>query len=470
MAHKYPTKSIILLGFGVILTILALLTGLWLSNSRANSRRLADIVKDHNVSELVFIMRDAAHTRALALYRMGILKDPFDQDEEYLFFRSQAERFIKARDKLLASGMSRQEEAAWEKAQPLIKQGSMSQNRTVDLILDGKIETANKLLLDEVMPTQNRVMDQLTEMLDVQKQQVDSKFQDIVRRNANIFVLVSLLSVVALGVGVFIAWFVIRTTGRNEREIVKAREEALIANQHKSVFLANMSHELRTPLNAVIGYSEMLEEEAQELGQESFVADLGKISTAGCHLLTLINGVLDLSKIESGKMEVYAERFLLSSLIKEVDHTIRPVVGNNQNEIQFIHHATDKMFTDKVKLRQSLHNLISNACKFTKMGRITVITEDCLKQGIPHIAISVSDTGIGIAEDKIETLFKPFHQADLSTTREYGGTGLGLSISKCFCNMMGGDIIVQSRIGEGSTFTIMIPRELSRSVLSNAAA
>jgi signal transduction histidine kinase len=276
----------------------------------------------------------------------------------------------------------------------------------------------------------------------------------------------------------------IRAKSRELGELNKQLDEA---NRHKSAFVASMSHELRTPLNAIIGYSEMLQEEAEELGQERMTADLGKVNAAGKHLLSLINNILDLSKIEAGRMDLYLEDFAVADLIRDVVAVVQPLVEQKGNTL--VVEADDDvgvMHADLTKVRQALFNLLSNAAKFTEQGTITLRIEgphpptpspnigrggargnppglgsplQVLGEGlgVGAYTFTVADTGIGMTEEQQARLFQAFTQAEAETARRFGGTGLGLALSREFCRMMGGDIAVQSAPGLGSTFTIRLP-------------
>ena len=247
-----------------------------------------------------------------------------------------------------------------------------------------------------------------------------------------------------------------RQLKQKSEELSEAKEIAEASSHAKSQFLANMSHELRTPLSAIIGYSEMLAEEAQDQGHQNYAQDLERIRDSGKHLLSLINEILDLSKIEAGKMDLFLERFELQSLLKSVVDNLTPVVATSKNQLllQFYQPGI-VMHTDQTKLRQVLLNLLSNACKFTNQGTITL--DVVLDAGKNEIIMAVSDTGIGMTPAQLDRLFQPFTQGDESTTKKYGGTGLGLTISKHFVEMMGGGILVSSQPERGSTFTVYLP-------------
>jgi urea transport system substrate-binding protein len=295
--------------------------------------------------------------------------------------------------------------------------------------------------------------------------------------NDAIGVLSSTLNTMAQQISSLLSGLEVRQRQLEERsaELEVAKNAAEAANRAKSSFLANMTHELRTPLNAIIGYSELLQEEALELGEEEFVMDLASINIAGKQLLNIISDILDISKIEAGKMTLFLENVEVLNLIEQVVTTVQPMLGKNGNTlIVNCDRNIGTIYADSSKLRQALLNLVSNAAKFTDRGKITInvwkeegevlpldnseeLSAARSRCQMPSIVFQVTDTGIGMTEDQVSRLFGAFAQADDSTTRRYGGTGLGLTISRKFCQMMGGDITLESKFDCGSTFTIRLP-------------
>jgi signal transduction histidine kinase/DNA-binding response OmpR family regulator len=364
--------------------------------------------------------------------------------------------------------------------------------REVGLIRDGKLTEAREMQVKEARPLANR-LERLTNEL-VNKAEADvvagieASGQAYARSRAVVIGFALSSIALALILGRTISWSLVgplaeiddklsriaagdftervaianrdelgalaANVNRTSEQLGRLYEQLAAASQHKSAFLANMSHELRTPLNAVIGYSEMLQEIAEDEGLAQLLPDLAKIRDAGRHLLRLINDILDLSKIEAGRMDLYLEEVDLADLIEEVRVIVAPLAAAAGNRFEVdAPTALGAIHTDRTKLKQSLLNLLSNASKFTQNGRITL--EVSARSG--ELSFIVRDTGIGMTEEQLGRLFQAFSQADASTTRRYGGTGLGLAITKRFCEMLGGRITVESEPGVGSAFMIMLP-------------
>lgn len=242
---------------------------------------------------------------------------------------------------------------------------------------------------------------------------------------------------------------------RVQKDLEHAREQAEAANQAKSLFLANMSHELRTPLNAIIGYAEMLKEDALEDGETRLAQDLEKIDGAGKHLLGIINEILDLSKIEAGRVELSVESFPVMDIVETVTNTVQPLIATNNNTLDLdIEGELGVMDSDMMRVRQVLFNFLSNAAKFTQNGTVTL---GARREVDDTLVFTVTDTGIGMSTDELERIFEPFTQADASTTRKFGGTGLGLTVTRQLAHLLGGEVAVHSEPGQGTTFTVRLP-------------
>jgi signal transduction histidine kinase/ActR/RegA family two-component response regulator len=242
--------------------------------------------------------------------------------------------------------------------------------------------------------------------------------------------------------------------------LARARHAAESANLAKSQFLANMSHELRTPLNAIIGYAEILQEDAEDEGNAGVVQDLTRILTAAKHLLTLLNEILDLSKIEAGRMDLTVAAFDPCAMVRELVETVEPLAEKNGNKLSWLGECPDQRAnSDATKVRQCVMNFLSNACKFTKNGDVEVSVERRAAAGADSLIFTVRDTGIGMSSEQQARLFQPFIQADPSITQQFGGTGLGLTITRRLAQLLGGDVNVASKLGEGSTFTLTIPAD-----------
>ena len=451
------SKSTLIKGFGFIILLIITMAAIWFRIMSGHQDKIEKILDEQTESRAIFNMRDAAYQRALILHRMALLDDEFDRDEEYLQFKIKAEDFIKAREIFLqsiADGASPNKLAIWEKALPYIRKGSQVQAEAVEHLLNNEKKLANELLLNDVVPTQNRVMENLTKLLEEQRKETRETVLEISKQNQSGVIIMTLLAVWVVLWGIAIGFYTVKRTSRIERSLHVARQKAQDADQHKSQFLANMSHEIRTPLTAIIGYSETLFEDKKSTPDwDQYVDSIIKNSK---HLHQLINNILDLSKIEANQLNIEIIPVSLCNITAEIESLMGERARKKGLAFQLDYHfpVPRIIHSDPIRLKQILINLCGNAIKFTAEGSITLtVNYDKLKN---KLSFTVKDTGIGMTPEQSAELFKPFRQADASTTRKFGGSGLGLYISKQLSECLGGDLSLESQFGVGSCFTATI--------------
>ncbi|MBD3669816.1 MAG: response regulator [Gammaproteobacteria bacterium] len=448
------SRFVIIFGFGSILLLLLGLILVALNTISTTNNSLRNMVEEQNDVTHIFTMRDAAHTRSLLLYQMAAIEDRFEQEVLFEEFLAKAEDFIKARDAMLDHLSDEQQLKIWEQTSPIVTRSNRYANETIDRIIDGDLDRAQSLLLEEVGPNQNLAMEGLTQMFENQRQTIENELNSATNNSQTAYLLIASLGALAILVGFGIAVYVTWHNEQSQKDLLKQKEIAVQANHSKSAFLANISHEMRTPLTAIIGFSESLMDDNQTYTER--VDSIHTVNRAGRHLLQIINDLLDLSKIEAQRLEYESIDVPLFTLIDDVISlaTIQADEKGIDFDVNYVFPLPTQIQSDPVRIKQILLNLITNAIKFTDHGSVILrVSHDATAR---QLVFDVIDTGIGISAEKQKHLFKAFSQADTSTTRQFGGTGLGLYLSRILAQNLGGDIFLESTPNMGSTFTCRI--------------
>lgn len=463
---KTPSRTAILAGFIAIFVMQVCVLWVWYASEGNHMRSLANLAKEQREQQIIFALRDAAHKRALSLFRMAELEESFDRDREYLQFLQYGNDFVRARDDLVAYQTANlphgaQHEQTWESVRPLVLKSAEIQSKVAELLRSGHDAQAHQLLRYAVISAQEEVMNSLTAMLQAADAAVQEDLEREKESSRTMSVLVFIFAGGALALAVAIGIFVSVRTARAERTLVEQsqhmemlKDMAESSSRAKSAFLANMSHEIRTPLTAIIGFSESLLDpnatSSDRLNATQTVIRCGK------HLLQVINDILDLSKIEAEKLHIEKLPVDIFQIIDDVG-----ALASVQASGKGIAYSVDYAFplpaavdSDPMRLKQILFNLVSNAIKFTHSGGVRVRVSYRAEPNL--MCFDVIDTGIGLTEEQKLNLFTAFNQADVSTSRKFGGTGLGLHLSRALCRELGGDITLESTDGVGSIFTATI--------------
>lgn len=475
-SQKIAISFVIVLGLSLAMILFDL------SRMNLMQSKLDAIIKEHTVkSELMSALRNGLYERQIRLRNIILMKDPFERDDEAAKFNLYENKVVSARNKFLSMKLSKEEKQLFEKINAAMIVAHRAQLTLIeDSIYHDDKEINHKVIGDAFSP-QKVVVDMVAQMIALQKTATQRAVFDAEKSYSEAKTSVYLLGGSALTIGIIVALIVLRLTesqvrsvneamseieesrhlleervAQRTKELALARDDALASNKAKDIFLANMSHELRTPLNIILGYSELLEEDAVDEGNHKIAADLKKIQHAAQLQLQLVDSILDIARIEEGQLIINSIDFDVEKLLYEIEQAAKPLMFKNNNTFTInCMHGIGMMYSDNMRIRQILLNLISNAAKFTQHGMISLnVTKDVNSD---VIEFKVQDTGIGMSECYLKEVFKKFTQADSSTTRKYGGSGLGLAISKQLSNQLNGDITVTSEEGKGTFFLLTIP-------------
>jgi len=480
MISKHSRK--IAISFVIVLGLSLAMILFDLSRMKIMQSKLDVITKEHNIkSNLMMTMRHGIYERQVSLRNIMLMEDPFERDKGKSTFNSHALNIVTARDLFSNLPLTEQEKELLNKINAAMVLAYDAQMSLIDSsIYDDTKKIINEDLL-KAFRTQESFMGQVKEMIELQKTATNKAVMDAEQSYDAAKTSVYTLGGSAMLFGLLVAIFIIRLTESQARnvneamleiersnefleervqkrteELAYARDEALASNKSKDVFLATMSHELRTPLNIIIGYSELLEDIAIDEGSKKIIPDLHKIQNSAQHLMELINSLLDISKIEEGKLEIHAVDFDVEKLIVEIEESAKPLMVKNNNTFKInCMPGIGMMYSDNIRIRQILLNLLSNAAKFTEQGLVSFNISKDIEGN--EITFEVQDTGVGIDDSYMNNLFEKFTQADSSTTRKYGGSGLGLSISMLLAKQLNGGISVTSEKEKGSSFLFKLP-------------
>ncbi len=452
------TKLLLLTGSLFSFAILILLSAIWYLNFVDSQSNLRNIVQLQQASRYINTMHFAALERGMILNRMLVTEDVFERDEQFLEFRRRASHFLRARDHLLGMPLfSGELKATWEEVRPAVTNAGIVQNRLINLLYESRDGIRDrrifKMVRQQIIPAQERFMNKLSGLREVQWRFVENAANKTIEANNKASkYLLGLTSAAALLLA-FVSIFVFRRISRYERNLVNARNEAMVANRHKSLFLTRVSHEFRTPLNAILGFAQLTEMHNKEfLHDEDIGENTGQILQAGHHLRDLIEEILDLAKIEAGKISLEMENINVVQLVENVLDMLRHDLEARSIDVSLKGIENLQVFADRRRLKQVLLNLLSNAVKYNRNnGSITVsaMAEDGM------VRIEITDTGHGIRKENMDNLFRMFNRLD-SDRKGIEGSGIGLVISRSLIAAMDGEIGVESVYGKGSIFWICL--------------
>lgn len=453
------SRNVIIGGFVAVLLVFCVVLIVWFTTSRQEYTRLIIIDEYRQAAEYLGDMRKSALHRSVLLHEMTLLQDPFYLDEKYQEFSNEAGSYMFARENYLSLTMLDGDTELWDRIEIKVRKNSSAQRNVAKLIQEGEIKLARKILYEILVPEQRNILALLSEMLEQQNRLVSNELNEANRvKKRNDFIIQGLAFITILfTIGIII--FVVRTTLRIQKDLRKA-DEARVANKMKSKFISSMSHELRTPLNAILGFGQLLELQIGNISHEKSKQYIDDILRAGHHLLELINEVLDLSRVESGHLDIKPESIQLTAIIKEcIDQINTGMV--RQGSITVVNEVDDTelfVIADQKRLRQVLINLLSNAVKYNREDGIVRVKAEMLDK--KQLRIIVSDTGKGINAADIEKLFDPFERLTFKNSN-VEGTGIGLTVTKQLVEAMGGTIGVDSVTDQGSVFWVEFPLAVS---------